>query len=798
MTTAVHAASESTPGQATPGQAADPPTTAHQAHTARPPAALWRRLLPGMSEGEAGWQASISRGARIVVGLSAGFGLLGAIGPALDGSGGTIIVSAGTALLVASLVALILDLALNHTARWAALVVVGLFAAGVVLTLPDTIPSTFDASHAWWPAGPTGATLLYGVLLTRGAARWVVLAVMFTLHLLTRLAYWPLLEGGPHWERIAILAVELGGLLMLVAGSMIALAVVTRVARQADAAVREEAAAIVEVAEQERRDRRSRAVDRFVHDEVLHVLRTIALDRGAISAHEARAGAVRLASLLDAESRPSTAARAGLAERLREVAAQGTLAVEITGDDILLPEHIEDAFAAAVGEALHNVTLHAGVAEAEVSIAVERETVAVRVSDTGRGFTPQDVDGRHGIADSIIGRLHDVGGEATVTSEPGAGTHVELTWAPRPEKVVSSGRTSFGVVRRFYPAVVTAILPFAVGLLWNEAWLAATLWNPAAGWIATVLTIGTFAVLAARALRHGLTWVDSVFAAVVAIAATWLNGIALPESGPTAQYMWISGGALILMALISQFRAPWESLLLAVGIEVGVILTSVRAFGWADTFRLNLTTISMPILGIGVALTVRWVLETMAHAIGRSEANVVRELESGIEHREFMEELGLRVGRRHEAVGAFIDAVADGREDVSDPGVRARAASLEGTIRESLFASPEGILDRALRTARAAGMALELRVSGTPPVAVEEACAQALVAVSGPGSPSAAQLNVMPDDGGWRLSLTADDLTRSEVRRLAALEEQGWTLRAHEGSARALRLIAGNAGKDHQ
>jgi signal transduction histidine kinase len=35
--------------------------------------------------------------------------------------------------------------------------------------------------------------------------------------------------------------------------------------------------------------------------------------------------------------------------------------------------------------------------------------------------------GRLGLAQSVIGRMHDLGGSAEVTSAPGQGTEVELT-----------------------------------------------------------------------------------------------------------------------------------------------------------------------------------------------------------------------------------------------------------------------------------------------------------------------------------------------------------------------------------
>jgi signal transduction histidine kinase len=54
--------------------------------------------------------------------------------------------------------------------------------------------------------------------------------------------------------------------------------------------------------------------------------------------------------------------------------------------------------------------------------------VVVRVRDRGRGFDQAAAAGsdRHGLADSIVGRMGRHGGTAMIRSAPGAGTEVEL------------------------------------------------------------------------------------------------------------------------------------------------------------------------------------------------------------------------------------------------------------------------------------------------------------------------------------------------------------------------------------
>jgi signal transduction histidine kinase len=60
-------------------------------------------------------------------------------------------------------------------------------------------------------------------------------------------------------------------------------------------------------------------------------------------------------------------------------------------------------------------------------VEVEPDTITVFVRDEGKGFDPKATpDDRRGIRDSIVGRMRRYGGQATVRSEPGAGTEVEL------------------------------------------------------------------------------------------------------------------------------------------------------------------------------------------------------------------------------------------------------------------------------------------------------------------------------------------------------------------------------------
>ena len=83
---------------------------------------------------------------------------------------------------------------------------------------------------------------------------------------------------------------------------------------------------------------------------------------------------------------------------------------------------------AATREALINAAKHSGEHSISLYTEATEELIEVFITDQGIGFTPQDVEpDRHGIAESIVGRMQRHGGAATITSSPGEGTEVHLS-----------------------------------------------------------------------------------------------------------------------------------------------------------------------------------------------------------------------------------------------------------------------------------------------------------------------------------------------------------------------------------
>ncbi len=111
-----------------------------------------------------------------------------------------------------------------------------------------------------------------------------------------------------------------------------------------------------------------------------------------------------------------------------------------------VPVPIVVAVARALREALTNVARHAGTAEAWVDVCLpggcnrpqDSGELTVTVRDSGVGFDPGSVAAdRLGIGRSIVERIADCGGTASVRSSPGNGTTVTLRVPMRADALAS-------------------------------------------------------------------------------------------------------------------------------------------------------------------------------------------------------------------------------------------------------------------------------------------------------------------------------------------------------------------------
>lgn len=117
-----------------------------------------------------------------------------------------------------------------------------------------------------------------------------------------------------------------------------------------------------------------------------------------------------------------------LAEMAARVEEDFTIPVEVVSvGDVALDERTQ-ALLLAAGEAMVNAANHSGADRVTVYSEKSAERLEVWVSDQGRGFDVESVkEDRHGISESILGRMSRQDGCAEITSRLGEGTEVHLT-----------------------------------------------------------------------------------------------------------------------------------------------------------------------------------------------------------------------------------------------------------------------------------------------------------------------------------------------------------------------------------
>ncbi len=101
----------------------------------------------------------------------------------------------------------------------------------------------------------------------------------------------------------------------------------------------------------------------------------------------------------------------------------------VTVGDAPMDERLQ-AVVDACREATVNAAKHSGASQVSVYMEVEPDTISTYIRDDGAGFDQAAVaPDRRGIAESIRGRMERSGGSASITTEPGGGTEVQLTMA---------------------------------------------------------------------------------------------------------------------------------------------------------------------------------------------------------------------------------------------------------------------------------------------------------------------------------------------------------------------------------
>ncbi|BCJ54338.1 histidine kinase [Actinoplanes sp. NBRC 14428] len=230
-----------------------------------------------------------------------------------------------------------------------------------------------------------------------------------------------------HWDQAAYTGTVLMLLAALAVGYLVGIAEVSQ--RRLERAIQLEAAT---------RERERLARD--IHDSVLQVL-ALVKRRGAGLDGEAGELA-RLAGEQEAALRTLVTGRSAepVDERaevdlmaLLDPYASATVSVAAPAGAVRLPSRTANEVTAAVAAALDNVTRHCDPGtKVWVLVEDEPESVTVSVRDDGCGIAADrlaeaESQGRLGVAQSIRGRIAELGGTVRITSAPGQGTEVEMT-----------------------------------------------------------------------------------------------------------------------------------------------------------------------------------------------------------------------------------------------------------------------------------------------------------------------------------------------------------------------------------
>jgi signal transduction histidine kinase len=222
--------------------------------------------------------------------------------------------------------------------------------------------------------------------------------------------------------------------LLLLAGAVVGYAV--QLARRGEDALARARAAAAATRERER-------LARDIHDGVLQVLAFVGRRGAELGGEAAVLGGMAaeqerslraLVATADGAGRDPEAAERGEIDLRTLLVPLGSASVTVSTPAAPVPvrQPVARGVAAAVAAALSNVAEHAGPsARAWVLLEDAEEELVVSVRDDGSGFDPARLavaraEGRLGLAQSVGGRVRDLGGTWRLETAPGAGTELEL------------------------------------------------------------------------------------------------------------------------------------------------------------------------------------------------------------------------------------------------------------------------------------------------------------------------------------------------------------------------------------
>jgi len=528
--------------------------------------------------------------------------------------------------------------------------------------------------------------------------------------------------------------------------------------------------------------------ERMLHDTVLNSLTALArLESGSGTLRRHCQGDIALIERMLGDPDDGEASGSGVRDAITAVVVEMRgrgLIVHVQGmpapgaEPVMRPPAVR-ATRYAVREALMNVLSHAGTGEAwvEVSLAADGE-LRVIVRDAGAGFDGVVVGpARLGLRHSIIERVTDQGGYASVQSVPGEGTVVELRWragsraasiatgSEGPPPAASQGQLVQGAYESELPRVLAM-----VAALWQLAFLIQVVGYrheyreplvPVAVW--AVLTGAAFWLIP-RTRAGDLTGRASFGASALVVVAVSLDGWAARMPGSAGAVDWTIFGSSWLIALVAVSRPGWEwacgaLLAFAAHLAFSANLLMTPALGLS---KLTASAHTLAVIGI-IFAAIRPTLRAQARNAVRRAALASQSAAQADAVAAIREDRRLRLALLEAEALPLLHAIAAGTLEPADEAVRDRCARLAAAFRRSLtsgFRTGRGLvaeLEPALSAASARGLLVDVQTIGDHGAPGPDVSAAAVAAIDGLLTtlpPQPVTLTVLASDNDVALYLT--------------------------------------------
>jgi signal transduction histidine kinase len=274
---------------------------------------------------------------------------------------------------------------------------------------------------------------------------------------------------------------------------------------------------------------------------------------------------------------------------LRHEVAHLPVQIELSGlPSLVLDGRTSRTVLAAVREALNNAERHAHASRIEIDIAPG----VITVTDDGVGFDPDATTLGHGVAESIVARMRRIDGGATITSLPGSGTRVTLTWDRAPDSAPAGPTlddidhlTERVLIRFGLGIAVFGLVQLLVSVPYAATHTGRPLLEIGLGGIAALVVIAGVPRVLGRGPNLTVPAL-TVMAAVIAV-----QSLSLPAGllGGPAQWPLIATG-LCVLPFVLRWRIRYAAATMVAFWLGAAILTFVRRPGIDMAFNLALYT----------------------------------------------------------------------------------------------------------------------------------------------------------------------------------------------------------------